>query len=214
MQLFKLETPVANKISSFIDKYQTAGTIPANDVIKVLDFEPEDMFISDSVDGAIAVYGSQIEFPESRGADTEKQESMSRLTIDCYGFGAPVPNGGDPLDRLPQVREAQIRAEILVSIAYKALVDRREMEGAPDEGIDKQFGSGVDYGVDKYPVSIQKFSPRGAVDSKRGVCVYRMIFKFELEEDAVTEALGVAYEGSDNLYSETYNPGGEPEGDS
>ncbi|GAG99646.1 unnamed protein product, partial [marine sediment metagenome] len=79
-----------------------------------------------------------------------------------------------------------------------------------DPAIPKMFGSGVDVGVDKYPVSLQKFDTIGTMQSKRGVVIYRLIIKFGLQEIAREEALGLIYAGSDNILSETYNPGSEP----
>lgn len=212
MELFKLETPITKKIEKTYNERKTEGKIPTNSVVEFLDFQPDESFINADLDGAIAVYGSEISFSESMGSKTDENETVNILTVDCYGFGAPIPkNQSEPDDRFPSVREAQNRAEVLLTIAYKAIADRREMQGSPSENAPKMFGSGVDVGVDKYPVSVEKFAPIGATEHRQGLCIYRLKFKFELLELKTNEALGLDYAGSDNIESETYNPGEEPE---
>ena len=212
MKIFQLETPVLKKIKSFVDKSITDGNIPANQKIEYLDYEPDEGFLHSDLDGAVAVFGSSIGFDPSNGSNTEQQENESMLTVVSYGFGDPVPENTDVDSFIySTVREAQIRAQALITLAYGAIMDRREIQGSPSENIEKAFGSGVDFGADKFPVSLQKFSPMGTMSTRSGVCIYKMIFKFRLEEVTMQEALGVSYAGSDNLDSETYNPGSEPE---
>lgn len=213
MKIFELETPIRDKIKKIVEDQQTAGNIPADDTLLFLDYEPDENFLGVDLDGAIAVYGSGIDFSESSGSGTERQEGDSRLTVDAYGFGDPVEKSElTPADRFSTVREAQIRAELLITLAYRAIMDRRELKGAPNEGIEKDYGTNLDLGADKFPVSLQKFTPVGTMNSKRGVCIYRFIFKFRMEEKSIDEALGVSYQGLDNFTSDTYNPGDEPEG--
>lgn len=212
MNVFRLEKPILDAIEKFVNARITAGKIPAGTSIKYLDFEPDEGFVKDAdYDGAIAVYGSSIAFSTSSGSTTGDWESDSSLTVDCYGFGDPVTNEDDDTVIDPTVREAQNRAENLTSLAYQAIMDRRQIAGSTTEDIDPQFGSGVDFGADKYPISMQKFAPLGVMNSRKGVCIYRLIFKFGTLEEVTTEELGEAYAGSGSLDSKTYNPGEEPD---
>ena len=207
MQVFRLQTPIMNKIKKFVEEAVIDGNIAANQIIQYLDYQPDEGFLQvDDVDGAVAVYASGITFPPSAGTKTEEQDDDSMIHIDVYGFGDPVEDGVDINIYRPTAREAQIRAEQLVTLGYQAVMDRREMAGSPSENIPKNFGSGVDVGVDKYPVSLQKFDTIGTMQSKRGVVIYRLIFKFELQELTRQEALGEIYAGSDKIISETTNP--------
>lgn len=208
MEVFKLQQPIASKIKSFVDE-RDLDPLYKLDSSKVMyfDYQPDEGFVSADIwDGAIAVYASEISFPPSSGSNTEEQSDDSMITIDVYGFGDPVETGVDPNVYSPTVREAQRRAEVLITLAYQAVMDRRELKGSPSENIPKMFGSGVDVGVDKYPVSLRKFENVGTTQSKRGLVAYRLIIKFRLQELTRQEALGVLYDGSDNIESDTFNP--------
>lgn len=208
MNIFQLEKPVLDAIEVFVNARKADGKLPSAALIKYLDFEPDEGFVRDAdYDGAVAVYGSSISFSTSAGSTTGDWESDSMLTVDCYGFGDPVTNEEDNTVTDPTVREAQNRAENLASLTYQAIMDRREIAGAKAEDVDPQFGSGIDFGADKYPISMQKFAPLGVMNSRKGVCIYRLIFKFGTLEEVTTEALGESFSGSDAMDSETYNPG-------
>lgn len=209
MEVFKLQTPIMNRIKLFYDKAVTDNKIPAGQNVEFLDYQPDEGFIHSDIDGAVCVYASNINFSEGSGSGTEQQQGDDFITIDLYGFGDPVPDENDK--PTPTSREAQKRAEVLVTLAYAAMVDRRNKAGSESEGIDANFGSTVDIGNNQYPVSLEKFDPVGTMTCKRGLHVYRLKFKFYLEEQAVTEILGTLYAGSDDLTVDTFNPGDEPE---
>jgi len=214
MQIFRLEKPIMDKIEFIVNEKITAGEIPAGSKIKFLDYEPGEGFIgSKNIDGAIAVYSPGISFSEGSGSKTNEQESDSIIRVDSYGFGAPLKNPENEEEYFSSVREAQNRAQILITCGFIGIMDRREVAGSPTEGIEPSFDSGIDIGADKYPVSMQKFTPEGSMTTNRGLCIYRMEFRIKLEESAINEALGVAFDGSDSIDSETYNPGSGPEGE-
>lgn len=215
MQVFLLETPIMNKIKFIVEQKITDGDIQADiNRIAFIDFEPPEGFFDGSdLDGAVAVYAPNIAFSEASGSATEKQNSDSIIRVDNYGFGKPLKDPEDTKKFSNSVREAQNRGQVLVTCSFRAIMDRREAEGSPSEGIEPSYDSGIDVGANKFPVSIQKFTPEGAMTSNRGMCIYRMDTKFNLSESAINEALGVDFAGSDNLESETYNPGSEPEGE-
>lgn len=207
MQVFRLETPIMNKIKTFVDEAVSDGNILANQIIDYYDFSLDEGFLQvNNLDGAIAVFAPEIDFPESMSTKTENQEDFSFIYIDAYGFGDPVEDGVEINVYRPTVREAQIRSEQLISIAYQAVMDRREQQGSPSENIPPMFGSGVDAGVDKLPVSLKLQGNWGTHETKRGVSIFRLIIKFRLEELTRQEALGVLYAGSDNITSDTTNP--------
>jgi hypothetical protein len=212
MKIFELENPVLKKIITVIDKAKTNGGIPPASNILFIDFEPDEGFVySADYDGAIAVYASRLDFDS--GSTTGNWETDSMLNVDCYGFGDPVPNNEDPETLDPTVKEAQLRAQVLTTLAYKAIMDRQEIAGNPDQTVDRDFGTDINTGG-KMPISIQKFSPSGTMATRRGAVIYRSIYKFpDIQEDVPSEPLGLPFAGSNDIDSETYNPGDEPEGD-
>lgn len=196
-----------NKIKKIVDLAIVQGEILANQTIEYFDYQPDEGFINaDNVDGAVAVYASEITFDPSAGTKTANQDDDSFIVVDCYGFGDPVEDSVDIDTYRPTAREAQIRGETLITLAYQAIMDRREIQGSPSEGIPKMFGSGVKVAADKYPVSLKKSETIGTMESKRGVVIYRLIIKFRVQEVALTEALGELYAGADNLTSEVTDP--------
>lgn len=207
MKIFELETPVMNKIKTVV---LDSVSIPAGQEILFLDFEPDSGFVSSAdYDGAIAVYAQSINF--SSGSTIGTQETDSLLIVDCYGFGDPVPNSEDADLLDPTVKEAQLRAQVLTTLSYKAIMDRQEIAGSLDNTVLKNFGTDINTS-NKMPVSVQKFAPIGTMESRRGAVIYRSTYKFpDIEEDVPTEPLGLDYLGSENLDSETYNPGDQPE---
>jgi hypothetical protein len=207
MQVFRLETPIKNKIEFIVGEKITDGEIPANSDIKYLDFEPpEGFFNSSDLDGAIAVYAPSVTFSESSGSKTEQQESDSIIRVVSYGFGAPLKDDDDITKYESSVREAQNRAQILITCAFRAVMDRREVAGSPSEGIEPSYDSGIDVGANKFPQSMQKVTPEGAMTTNRGLCIYFQDFKFKLDESAINEELGVAFAGSDNIETDTIDP--------
>jgi hypothetical protein len=208
MKVFALQTPIMNKIKFIINQKIVSEEIDADiNKIKFIDFEPPEGFFDGSdLQGAIAVYSPSITFSESGGSATETQQSDSIIRVDQYGFGAPLKNEDNPEGYNSSVREAQKRGQVLTICAFRAIMDRREAEGSPSEGIEKSYGTDLDIGANKYPQSIQKFTPQGATISDRGSCIYRSEFKFKLDEAAINEELGVAFDGSDNIQTDTTNP--------
>ena len=96
-------------------------------------------------------------------------------------------------------------------MAYKAIMDRQEIAGNLDKTVDPNFGTDIDTGG-KMPISIQKFSPQGTMATRRGAVIYRSTYKFpDIEEDVPSEPLGNAFQGSDDIDSDTYDPGSQPE---
>ncbi len=212
MKIFELEKPVLDKIKTVVDKAIADGKIPAGQKILYLEYEPDEGFIySADYDGTVAVYSNQMNFVS--GSTTGTQETDSMLIVDCYGFGDPVRDGTNPLEIAPTVKEAQLRAQVLTTLAYKAIMDRQEIAGSLPTAspvVTKDFGTDIDTG-DKIPVSIVKFSPQGTMETRRGAVIYRSTYNFRnTEEDVPSEPLGVNYVGSDDIKSDTYDPGSQP----
>lgn len=208
MRIFEFETPVMEKIKTLVEAREAEGKIPADQEIAYLDYEPDQGFIHDAdYDGAVAVYGAGGTNIASQSVDGGNQVFDETLRVDLYGFGDPVPKDSDPTQHEPTVKQAQIRAQVLAYLAYNAIMDRQETAGSAV--VEKGFG--VDFDYDLFPVSFTKFSPMGTMKSRRGAVIYRFDFRFNVEEPTITEALGLPFAGSDNIDSETYDPGTQPE---
>ena len=214
MRIFELKKPVLDKIESVVEAYLIETTQTKK--FLYLDYEPDEGYIqSRDCDGAVCVYAAEISFPSGTGSNTGTQNSDNILIVDCYGFGDPVPDSVDPEKFEPTTREAENKAEILTTLVYKSIMDRREVSGSPAVGavpaIPKWFGTDIDI-TDRYPQRIQKFPNMGTMDDLRGICAFRSMYKFEqLVEDVPSEPLGLPFAGSDDITSDTYNPGDEPE---
>ena len=216
MKIFELQLPVLKKIKKVIEA-APVDVIPAGQKVDYLDFEPDKGYIHESVtDGAVAVYSPMITFKSGAASGTENIASDPILRADCYGFGDPVPDDVDPEKPTPTVRQAQIRAQILVDLSIAAVMDNQENAGVkasvtpPIQEVKKWFGTDIDI-TNRIVRSVTKFSPLGAMESKRGSCVYRIDFVFrDLEDPAPNEPLGLPYQGTETLDSPTYNPGEEP----
>lgn len=208
MKVFKLQKPIMNKIKMIVDEKITAGIIPMeSDNIKYLDFEPSEGFLlREDLDGAVAVFSPGGSFSESSGSKTEQQNSDSLIRVNIYGFGVPLKNEDDPNEYDSSVREAQKRGEALLTCSFRAIMDRREVEGSPSEGIPKSYGTDLDIGSNRFPKPWRKFSPEGAMSSKLGVCIYQQDFEFRLDESAIQEELGVAFDGSENIQTDATDP--------
>ena len=214
MKIFELEKPILEKIEKVINAYFDAHTpqIPRNSVI-YLDFEPDEGYIHDiNYNGAICVYTRSLSFNPAEGSATGTQESGSLLTVDAYGFGDTIPKTETPQLYDPTTKEAQNRAQVFTTLAYRAIMDRAEVIGLPNATppVLKSYGTGIDIS-EKYPQSITKFSPQGTMNSRRGAVLYRCVYSFRIEEEVPTELLGVDFLGSDTWESPTYNPGDAPE---
>lgn len=208
MMIFLLQPYVTNKIKSVCNTYLATLPPPASGSWRVayIDYEPDQgSILSANVDAVIACYGKTVNFPDGSGSSTGIQSTVSTLTVDCYGFGDPIKtvNNDDTYSFGDSVREAQRRAQILATIAYRAIMDRRENQGAP--GVPKWYGSGLQI-ADRYPSTISKGSPIGNLETKRGICVYRAEFSFNFDEAVPSEPLGEAYAGADSIDSEVSNP--------
>lgn len=209
MKIFELENPVMKKIETVVNKAIADGDIPAGQKILFMDFEPDQGFVnSANYDGAVAVYAQRIDFPS--GSTTGTQETDSMLIVDCYGFGDPVENDDDADIIDPTVKEAQLRGQVLTTLSYKAIMDRQEISGSLDgTTVPRDFGTDINTG-NKEPVSILKFASMGTMESRRGAVVYRSTYKFpDIEEDVPSEPLGLDYLGSDDILSDTFDPGSE-----
>ena len=206
MNLFKLETPVMEKIKAVVDAYFSDNNITNVDIL-YFDFEPSEMMINDiDADGAVCVYGKKIMFEEGSGSNTGTQDSQNILSIDVYGFGDPLKNENDKYEST--VKSATNRGEILTTLVYKAVQDRTEMQVPSGETTTKAFGTGINL-LEKYPKSIEKFSPEGVISSKRGVAIYRSLYSIKTLEKVPEEQLGPLLTGSD-WDLPTYNNGDEP----
>lgn len=213
MIIFQLEKPILDKIEKVVDQYFTDAALAVTPNVTYLDFEPDDGYIHDNeADGAICVYARIINFPEGSASNTGTQDSRATLIVDSYGFGDPLLDTEDITKYLATVRNAQNRAQIFNTLSYKAIMDRAEVAGLPNAvpPVLKTYGTGIDV-LEKGPLSMTKFSPQGSMDSRKGVCLYRSEYYFKLAEEVPAEALGVPYVGSDNIESQTYNPGSQPE---
>lgn len=187
-----LTTPIATKIKTVVDAFLTAKTLPKN--VDVIDYEPSEMMANTiTKDGVIAVYFRKWQYVS--GSTTGTQQGSNELHVDCWGIGDPIKNQESDVAYNKSIREAQKRAEILKTLAYNAIMDRAEVVN--------NFGTAIEIDS-KLPVSSERFSPFGAAHSARGVCLIKNIYKFEIEEDPPTEALGADYSGSDWI-TETYN---------
>lgn len=195
MNIFNLQKPILDKIKLIIDTWVAAKAIFPVPIIEYLDYEPsEGMVDSQEGDAVICVYGQEISFPPGAGSSSGTQNSFSNLVVDAYGFGPPLKDLSDNFE--PSIKEAQNRAEILTTLIYRAIMDRTELRLA--------FGTEIQI-LDKYPLSIKKYGPIGSVKSKKGICIYRNIYKFETGETVLEGPLGDGYTGSD-WSSPTENP--------
>lgn len=211
MKIFELKTPVLNKIKTTVDAYLAAIAPAPPKAFKFLylDYGPDDGFIHTlDFDGAIAVYAAEIDFPPGSGSVTGTQDTISTLIVDCYGFGDPIQDSQDSEKFEPTTREAENRAQVLTTLAYKAIQDRQEIDGS--KTVSKAFGTDIDID-EKFPQRIQKFPNMGTMDDQRGMCAFRSMYRFKIGEDAPEEPLGPAFAGPDEITTETFNPGEEPE---
>lgn len=203
MKAYNLVPYITTKIKSFVDTYIatiTTLSTPAWNV-RYFDYEPDEgSLLALANDGAIAVYAKSVQFSAGSGSSTGTQDTENTIVVDCYGYGDPVENEDGFLS---STREAQRRAEILVTLAYRAIMDQREVEG--DATIKKWFNSGLDI-TDRFPKTITKGKPIGAMDTKRAVMVYRAEFSFNFTEDVPSEPLGPDYAGPASVESESSNP--------
>ncbi|MCK5600637.1 hypothetical protein KAR91_02140 [Candidatus Pacearchaeota archaeon] len=204
---FQFEPLILKKIESTVEEYLTAKFPTTKPTVLYLDFEPSEMMINAlKSDGVIACFVRTENFPE--GSQTATQTGTFNLEINAYGFGDPIEDETNPGQWESSVKEAQNRAEIFVSLIYRAVMDRVEIVQMFQPNVleaDK-----IDF-TEKFPVSIQKFAPFGAMGTNRGICIYTSIYKMRVEEDPPTEALDDILAGSSST-SETYNPGDEPAG--
>jgi hypothetical protein len=208
MMIYLLQPYVRDKIKSVCDTYLATLPAPTSGAWKAiyLDYEPDkESILSSDVDAVIACYGKTVTFPDGSGSNTGQQSTVNTLTVDCYGFGDPIKTVAEDESYSfdASVREAQKRAQILATIAYRAIMDRRENQGAT--GIPKWFGSGLTI-LDRYPLTITKGSPIGNIETKRGICVYRAEFRFNFTEAVPSEPLGQDYAGASSITSETTDP--------
>lgn len=208
MKAFKLQTHALAKIETVCDSYLETLPPPTSGAWKVLylDYEPDEMSILYSAcDGAIACYAKSVMFPENGGSDTSTQSTVNSIVVDCYGIGDPIKttNPDESFSFGSSVREAQKRAQILSTIVYRAIMDRQENQGSKD--VPKWYNSGLTI-LSRYPASLIKGSPKGNLETKRGICVYRWEFKFNFTEDVPTEPLGLDFAGASSISSETTNP--------
>ncbi len=204
---FQFETLIKNKIESYVEAYLTAKFPVEKPTVLYFDYEPaEEMINTLDSDGAIAVFVRNENFPE--GSQTATQSGIFTVEVHAYGFGDPVEDEENPGVWESSVKEAQNRAEIFVSLIYSAIMDRTEIVNKFQPGVPK--AEKIDF-TEKMPISIQKWAPKGSMDSNRGMCIYTSTYQMRVEEDPPTEPLGPAYIGS-SVESETFNPGNEPEG--
>ena len=208
MKAFLLQPFVLAKIKSVCESYLATLTAPTSGAWKVsyLDYEPDKLSITSSLfDGAIACYAKTVTFPDGSGSSTGIQSSVNTLVVDCYGFGDPIKTTNEDLSYSfgDSVREAQKRAQILATITYRAIMDRRENQGAT--GVPKWYNSNLAI-TDRYPLTISKGSPIGNLETKRGICVYRCEFKFNFDEAVPSEPLGSDYSGASSISSATTDP--------
>lgn len=215
MKIFELKTPVMDKIKTTVDAYLASiAPAPARPFnFLYLDYEPDDGFIRTlDFDGAVVVYAAEIQFPPGSGSTTGTQDSDSTLIIDCYGFGDPISDTIDPEKFEPTTREAENRAQVLTTLSYKAIMDRVEIDGLPNSQPPqiKSFGTGMDID-EKFPLRIQKFPNMGTMDDQRGMCAFRSQYTFKIGEDVPSETLGPGFAGPQEITTETFNPGDEPE---
>lgn len=209
MRIFELQTPITEQIKKKVGAYLATLTKPQP--VIYLDFEPGDGYVRDQAEadqdgnlkkvaGFICVYGHIPSFPAGQGSQDDTQNSTSQLIIDCYGFG-------DSVDDIQSMKEAENRAQAFTTLAYKAIMDRQVEEGSGT--VAKNYGVSFDIG-EKSPVSVQKFPSQEVMVSSRTIAAYRSIYNFLLEEDVPGEPLGLPFAGSDDITSDTYDPGQEP----
>lgn len=203
MKIFLLAPFASAKIKSFIDPYIASIQTVTTPLWKVqhFDYEPDQGAVfSSSFDGAVSCYAKKTTF--GGGTLQGVFDTINTLIIDCYGFGDVIETDTDN-SFFAATREAERRAQVLSTLAYRAIMDAREIEGA--EGIPQWYNSAL--GIqDRIPQSIEKGSPVGAMDSTRAACVYRIIIQFNFKEESTTEPIGLDYAGSNTLEMETSNP--------
>ncbi|MHA1379313.1 MAG: hypothetical protein ACTSRG_13095 [Candidatus Helarchaeota archaeon] len=202
MKIFDLQEPISlaikNKVETLVDP-----TIPnTSKRIKFLDYEPTQNeilaypdFKNDSgynLDGVIAVYASNLSGTNS-SSQTGEQETDNRITIDCYSFGDVFTDGGS---ESKSIESAQKRAQLLVTLSYKGLMDQTELG--------ESFGTGINI-AEKVFTNTEKVASIGSEVSCRAISFYRSIFNLKLGEDVPSEVLGPAYVGG-SAEQETTNP--------
>jgi hypothetical protein len=205
MKIFILSPFVLAKIKTVIDAYFTAAGITKKDVL-YLDYEPDQGYVlSQERDGVVAVYGRTIAFSESSGSATGTQETDSTLVVDCYGIGDPINTTveGENFAFDSSVREATRRGQLLMTLAYRAIMDRQEVAGS--KTVPKWYDSNLAIQA-RYPKTFTKGSPIGNMETRRGVCVFRSEYKFVITEDVPSEALGEEYAGISSFENETTYP--------
>jgi hypothetical protein len=200
MKIFILPKFVSAKIKTVVDPYLASIQTLSTPTWKVqhFDFEPDQGAVfSSSFDGAISCYAKKTAF--GSGTLQGVFDTTNTLIVDCYGFGDVIETETDNAF-FSATREAEKRAQVLSTLAYRAIMDAREVEGAT--GIPKWYDSELDI-QDRIPLSIEKGSPVGAMDSTRAACVYRIMIQFNFKEESTTETLGEDYAGSNTLEMET-----------
>ena len=202
MKAFELQSPILEaikkKVEELIDS-QVANTSkkikfiyhePTQDeILAYPDFKNDDGF---SLDGVIAVFASNIA-GESSSSQTNAPDSGSTITVDCYGIGSVFGESGS---EAKSILSAQERAQLLTTVAFKAVMDQTEL------GL--SFGTDIVIGEKRF-LNIEKAGSIGAEFSSRGISVYRSTYNLKLEEDVPSEALGLEYDGGE-AGQETTNP--------
>ena len=204
---FQFEPLIMAKIESYVESYLTAKfpeiatTDPIKPVIQYLNFEPSQMqVVTTKFDGIIAISAREIPFINT--TETADQETQTLYEVFAYGVGDPIEDINNSGEWQSSVEIAQERGEILTSLIFDAIMDRTEKEIKFQPEIAKD--DKLDF-TEKVPISIKKFSPLGAEETNRGVCIYRSMYKLRFDEEPPTEPLGVVYTGS-NIEQPTTNP--------
>lgn len=205
MKSFQLEKPILDAVENRVNEAIASGSLPSNSSVEFLEYEPDEGYVhSADFDGVIAVFSASIMFSSADVGNDGAACSDSDIIVYAFGFGRPIPKTGDDYD--PTVLEAHKRAQALITLAYQAIMDKRQIYGDNDT-VAPYFGSGVDFGADRIPVKIEKFQTLGTTNVRRGVCGYKGTFRFKVEEITPEESLGGFYAGVDNLDVITKNPG-------
>lgn len=202
MKIFDLQKPISDaikaKVVSLVDP-SAANTSKKirfiyheptqGEIIAYTDFNNDDGY---SLDGVIAVFASNIG-GDGSSSQTAEQNTLNTMTVDCYGFGDVFGSAGS---EAKSILSAQERAQLLVTLTYKALMDQTELGEA--------FGTDIEIG-EKIFLNTEKIGSIGAELSSRGISFYRTTCNFKLEEDVPSETLGLEYDGG-SAEQETTNP--------
>lgn len=192
MKIFSLQTPISDAIKAktvslidsvnpgtsekirFISHEPTQG-----EIIAYPDFKNEDGL---TYDGAVAVFASNITH-EGSSSQTGEQDTNNTVTVDCYGFGSVFSKetGGES----KSIESAEKRAQLLVTLAYKAIMDQTELG--------ESFGTGIIISEKKFAL-VEKVGALGAEVSNRAICYYRATYVLKIEEDVPGEELGPEYD--------------------